>query len=143
MRALFLTCLIIISSVLVRAQDKNDHISYVSRETIEQPNTVKYYAEIVYTDISAPVNKSIKIDFGINSVLGKRYPAFKDENGKTIRFTTVVDALNFMSSRGWILELEYEDQFIDEGNSYGTIKHFLISKTMVVKSASDVIDKTD
>ena len=84
--------------------------------------------------MSAPVEKSIKIDFGVNSVFGKRYPVFKDDNGKTVRFTTVVDALNFMSARGWVLELEYEDEFIDEGSSYGTVKHFVISKTLTVEN---------
>ena len=103
---------------------------------IKQPSTIKYYAEIVYTDVAAPVQKSIKIDFGAKSVTGKRYPVFKNEAGKNVYFSTVVDALNYMAARGWVLELEYEDMYIDEGSSFGSVKHFIISKTLTVTDSN-------
>ena len=106
--------------------------SDTSKAGYGQPKTVKYFGEIVYTYLSSPSERSIKIDLGNNSFLGKRYPSFKDKNGKTIHFSTIIDALNFMSSLGWTLELVYDDEFIDEGSSYGSIKHFVISKTLTL-----------
>ena len=43
----------------------------------------------------------------------------KDKSGKQVTFKTVVDALNFMSQRGWVLETEFSENYIDEGSSYG------------------------
>ena len=45
----------------------------------------------------------------------------KDKSGKQVTFKTVVDALNFMSQRGWVLETEFSENYIDEGSSYGGI----------------------
>ncbi len=120
-------------STIAYAQNSTKSDSNPS-QVYEQPSTVKYYGEIVYTNTSSPAEKSIKLDFGVNSVFGKRYPVFNNANGNPVHFSTVVDALNFMSARGWVLELEYEDEFIDEGSSYGSVKHFLISKTLAVNN---------
>jgi len=90
---------------------------------------------VVFTDISAPAKKSIVVDFGFNSLFGTRYPVFKDKSGKQVTFKTVVDALNFMSQRGWVLETEFSENYIDEGSSYGGIKHCIISKTLAVDSS--------
>jgi hypothetical protein len=59
----------------------------------------------------------------------------KDKSGKQVTFKTVVDALNFMSQRGWVLETEFSENYIDEGSSYGGIKHCIISKTLAVDSS--------
>lgn len=47
-------------------------ISNSTKEVIGQPTTVKYYAEVVYTNASSPAVKSIQIDFGEDSILGSR-----------------------------------------------------------------------
>lgn len=127
-KSIIMFCMIVLS-LTANAQGLSDS----TQVNIGQPTTVKYYAEIVYTDISAPVKKTIKVDFGEDSILGVRYPTFKDKNGKAKQFKTVVDALNFMSQRGWVLEAEYVDNiYIDEGSSFGSEKHFVISKTLTV-----------
>lgn len=131
MKRIAVVICLLLSGVGAFAQEPT--ISDSTKVIISQPTTVKYYAEIVYTDMSAPVKKTIKVDFGEDSILGVRYPSFKDKNGKTKQFKTVVDALNFMSQRGWVLEAEYVDTFyIDEGSSFGSEKHFVISKTLTV-----------
>ena len=128
-RIIVVTISLLVISLTASAQTDSD----TSKVAIGQPTSVKYYAEIVYTDMSAPVKKTIKIDFGEDSILGVRYPSFKDKSGKLKQFKTVVDALNFMSQRGWVLETEYVDNFyIDEGSSFGSEKHFVISKTLTV-----------
>ena len=134
MRCLLFSLLALLLSITASGQVPASNPADTAHVTFGQPSTVKYFGEIVYTDISAPAKKTIQIDFGVNSIFGKRYPDFKDENGKTVRFTTVVDALNYMSARGWVLELEYEDAYIDEGSSYGSVKHFVISKTLTVQN---------
>ena len=134
MKRSIITIVVILLPLFAFAQSQASNNADSSQVTYGQPTTVKYFGEIVYTDISAPAKKTIQIDFGVNSIFGKRYPDFKDENGKTVRFTTVVDALNYMSARGWMLELEYEDAYIDEGSSFGSIKHFVISKTLTVNN---------
>ena len=108
MNKIIISLIAVLLPLFAFAQSQTGSTADSSQVTYGQPSTVKYFGEIVYTDISAPAKKTIQIDFGVNSIFGKRYPDFKDENGKTVRFTTVVDALNYMSSRGWVLELEYE-----------------------------------
>ena len=134
MNKIIISFIAVLLPLFASAQSQTGSTADSSQVTYSQPSTVKYFGEIVYTDISAPAKKTIQIDFGVNSIFGKRSPDFKDENGKTVRFTTVVDALNYMSARGWVLELEYEDAYIDEGSSYGSVKHFVISKTLTVQN---------
>ena len=94
MKRSIITIVVILLPLFAFAQSQASNNADSSQVTYGQPTTVKYFGEIVYTDISAPAKKTIQIDFGVNSIFGKRYPDFKDENGKTVRFTTVVDALN-------------------------------------------------
>lgn len=50
----------------------------------------------------------IDIDFGQKrSVWGNH--SLVDENGKTIKFNSMVDAMNFMSEKGWELVSTYHD----------------------------------
>jgi hypothetical protein len=123
MNKIIISFIAVLLPLFAFAQSQTGSTADSSEVTYGQPSTVKYFGEIVYTDISAPAKKTIQIDFGVNSIFGKRYPDFKDEN-----------ALNYMSARGWVLELEYEDAYIDEGSSYGSVKHFVISKTLTVQN---------
>lgn len=56
-------------------------------------------------------NNTIKLDDGINK---KRQP-IKDENGKDLKFTSLIGALNYMSLQGWEL---METKSVTNGSGY-------------------------
>jgi hypothetical protein len=65
----------------------------------------KVYAEIVGGEFNGAGSVSVKVEFGKN---GKRFAyMLKDENGKTIHFGTMVDAMNQLAKFGWELENTY------------------------------------
>lgn len=49
----------------------------------------------------------ITIDFGSGKVYSPKNP-MKDENGKDANFENVVDLLNFMGNKKWLLEQAYQ-----------------------------------
>ena len=63
----------------------------------------KVYAEIVGNEYSGAV--TVTVEFGKNS---KRFAyMLKDGNGKTMHFSTMVDAMNHLAKFGWELENTY------------------------------------
>lgn len=54
---------------------------------------------------------SIKLDDGTN----KKRQAIKDENGKDLKFTSLIGALNYMSLQGWEL---LETKSVTKGSGY-------------------------
>ncbi len=62
----------------------------------------KVYAEIVGNEYSS---LTVSVEFGKNS---KRFAyMLKDGNGKTMHFSTMVDAMNQLAKFGWELENTY------------------------------------
>lgn len=53
-------------------------------------------------------NVNITIDLGQYQSTSKSY-MLMDENGKAIKFKSVVDALDYMGERGWILQQVYTE----------------------------------
>ncbi len=68
---------------------------------------------------------SVQIDFGEDKNFwgNDGRDILVDENGKDIKFNSMVDALNFMGSRGWEFENAYA---ITMGNQH--VYHWLVSK---------------
>ena len=68
---------------------------------------------------------SVQIDFGEEKNFwgNDGRDILVDENGKDIKFNSMVDALNFMGARGWEFENAYA---ITVGNQH--VYHWLISK---------------
>lgn len=56
------------------------------------------YSETVYIGMTFEGN-SIKVDYGTS----KKAETIKDDNGKDLKFYSLIGALNYMSSKGWKL----------------------------------------
>lgn len=100
----------------------------------EVPESVQDVDEITTYALILGINKnvlgignkiSVQIDFGEEKNFwgNDGRDILVDENGKDIKFNSMVDALNFMGSRGWVFENAYA---ITMGNQH--VYHWLVSK---------------
>lgn len=100
----------------------------------EVPTPVQEDDEITTYALILGINKnvlgignkiSVQIDFGEEKNFwgNDGRDILVDENGKDIKFNSMVDALNFMGARGWEFENAYA---ITVGNQH--VYHWLISK---------------
>jgi hypothetical protein len=67
------------------------------------------YVQIIGTGRSLSTKVDIEIDFGqeTKSISFKNGTSIKDEKGKNIKFNSMMDALNFMSSNGYSFQFAY------------------------------------
>lgn len=89
----------------------------------------RYYCEIKGTERELSSKMKIIFDFGQNSsysiwsnLNGKM--EFVDEKGKVIEFNSMVDAMNYMSERGWVFLQAYSTY---RGNN-PAIEHWILYK---------------
>ena len=84
----------------------------------------KVYCSIVGRTLLTGVTKiRISIDMGLNR-LGDWSNTLKDENGSDIKFNTMMDALNYMSLKGW----SYVDAYTIGDSKQGYVYHFILCK---------------
>jgi len=71
---------------------------------------------------------SIQVDFGQETSWwkGTHGDVIKDETGKIVNFNSVIDALNYMASQGWIFVNAYA---LSEGTS-GRILNYVMRKSL-------------
>lgn len=69
----------------------------------------------------------VLLDFGAVSQGGGEFETLQDENGKTIKFHTMIEALNYMGKRGWKVTETY---LLTEntGLSSSNVIHYLLMK---------------
>ena len=101
-------------------------------DSISSPKTKTVFAQImgINKNLLGIGNKlSIEIDFGEeNSFWGNDgRNEVVDENGKEIKFNTMVDAMNFMGERGWV----YTDSYVVTVGKQNVI-HWLLRKEIGV-----------
>lgn len=118
MKRIFATFLLMLSVTLSFAQKQDDN----SAER-------RYYCEIKCYEKGVKSNYKVFFEFG--SVVSKEVwnrsnckVAFVNENGKLIKFKSMVDAANFLVERGWILDKVYSTTYTNKKN----IKHWLFYK---------------
>lgn len=81
-------------------------------QSTEHADSIKVYAQIIGTNnnvLKIGTKLTIELDFGLshhNLVYDGR-DQLVDENGKKIKFNSLVDAMNYMSNLGWKLESTY------------------------------------
>lgn len=105
-------------------------------DSIPSPKTKTVFAQImgINKNLLGIGNKlSIEIDFGEeNSFWGNDgRNEVVDENGKEIKFNTMVDAMNFMGERGWV----YTDSYVVTVGKQNVI-HWLLRKEIGVDEDS-------
>ena len=92
----------------------------------------RYYCEIMGV-ATGVTTSSIKIDFGDKTL----YPAgligskldLVDEDGKKVRFKNIVDAANYLSSKGWTFQQAYTTTF--SLGSPSSIVHWIFYKDAI------------
>ena len=89
----------------------------------------RFYCEVKCYEKGVKSNDKVILEFG--KVVSKdvwNYPnrkvKFVDENGKVIKFKSMVDAANFLSERGWTLSQAYSSSYVGKK----TVKHWIFSK---------------
>lgn len=67
------------------------------------------YIQIIGTGRGLSTKMNIRLDFGqeTKSISFKNRLKIKDEKGNTIKFNSMIDALNFMSSNGYEFQFAY------------------------------------
>ena len=99
----------------------------VYAQTKEQPH--KVYCEIISTSRGMFSNKTtVELDFGQYASWWSADRNLVDENGKTIDFNSVLDAVNYMAARGWVFEQMYVVQTFTKGDSDTPAYHWIMSK---------------
>ncbi len=97
--------------------------------TIDNNDSIVVYCEIVGTGKFLSKKVEIEIDFGQEqSYFEKQW--LKDKKGNKIEFNSMVDALNYMSERGWSL---HSTMAITHSNS--NVYHFIMQKK--IRQASE------
>jgi len=96
-------------------------------QTNDQPH--KVYCEIISTSRGLFSNKtSVELDFGQYASWWSADRNLVDENGKTIDFNSILDAVNYMAARGWVFEQMYVVQTFSKGDSDTPAYHWIMSK---------------
>ena len=121
MKKLFILLLLTVVAASSKAQELQDSVS--------QPKTITVYAELLgYNTNVLGIGKqaTVEIDFGDESWGWKGNDGrdlLVDENGKDIKFNSMVDAMNYMGARGWKFEASYVVTVSNQN-----VIHWLMSK---------------
>ena len=95
-KILIIICALFIS-VVAFSQENNE------QQTVDQQ--IKYtnyiYCELLGKSKFLSSKVSVDIDFGQSVSFWTPDRRYKDENGKSVNFNSMVDAMNFMGSVGW------------------------------------------
>lgn len=95
----------------------------------------KVYCEIISTSRGMFSNKtSVELDFGQYASWWSSDRNLVDENGKTIDFNSILDAVNYMAARGWTFEQMYIVQSFSKGDSETPAYHWIMSKEVTDSS---------
>lgn len=83
------------------------------------------YCQLVGTANFTMTKVTVEIDFGQARKVFERNKRLLDENGKPIKFNSMVDAMNYMGSMGWEFVQAY---VVTVGNS--NVYHWLLKKKL-------------
>ncbi|HEY5372025.1 MAG TPA: hypothetical protein VIJ75_23840, partial [Hanamia sp.] len=86
------------------------------------------YAEMVATQKLFSTKIIISIDFGDPLIAFKTDLRIKDSAGKVESFNSVVDAMNYLDSKGW----EFISAFpVSTGQNGGSVYHYLFRRKLI------------
>ena len=95
----------------------------------------KAYCEIVSSMRNIFSDKTtVELDFGQAANYWSTDRRLVDEAGKSITFNSVLDAVNYMSKRGWVFEQMYIVQSMSKGDSGTPEYHWIMSKDVTDES---------
>lgn len=96
-----------------------------------QEKPKKVFCELLGSSKFMSSKVNVTIDFGQSTSFwsGNSKQGLVDENGKTIEFNSMVDAMNYMGALGWVFEQAYVVTVSGNQNVY----HWLLSKDVTSK----------
>ncbi|MBP1639494.1 MAG: hypothetical protein H6Q17_1077 [Bacteroidetes bacterium] len=111
--------------------------SQVSKDDIKidtvSINKKYVYCEIVGNESLLSTKLKIDIDYGQDVSFWNPDRRLKDENGKSIKFNSMVDALNYMGSFGWEFVQAYVITTTYSGGQYNNVLHWLLKRELQKK----------
>jgi len=113
-------CLFTLGTYFVQAQNTKQ---------LDKSEAKEEYCMILATQKLLSTKVKISVDFGQEVSFWKntvRAQTLKDENGKAISFNSVIDALNYMSSKGWEFVNAYAIATQDNQN----ILHYVMKRQL-------------
>ena len=105
-----------------------------AQDRVNKNEPYKVYCEIIGQSHSLSNKVDVELDFGQASNFWTGDRSLYDENGKKIKFNSMLDAANYMGRRGWDLEIAYPVVSISGGDSGSPEYHGVMSK-MVTNEA--------
>ncbi len=108
-------------------------------QTVEEnDSTQEIYCMIVGTGQFMSNKVSIDIDFGQKtSIWSVRETKMVDEDGKKIKFNSMIDACNYLASKGWTLVNAYP-----ASSNLGNCYHFVFKKRVKIGDTNQSDFKT-
>lgn len=115
-------------------------ISYLYSQTTDSIQSKKSYAycELVGTKGVFSTKVKVEVDFGQAVSFFNQDRRLKDENGNSIQFNSMIDALNSMGSKGWVFVQAYA---ITMGNT--NVYHYLLKKETSKEDLDKIINTKD
>ncbi len=82
------------------------------------------YVQIIGTGRGLSTKMNVRLDFGqeTKSISFKNGLKIKDEKGNTVKFNSMIDALNFMSANGYEFQFAYTSKENDDDALYYILK---------------------
>lgn len=118
-----LIALMVLSGILSGAS------AYATTDDQNGGKAHKVYCEIISYSRGMFSNKTtVELDFGQFASWWSADRSLVDENGETIKFNSILDAVNYMAARGWVFEQMYVVQTITKGDSDTPAYHWIMSK---------------
>ena len=99
-----------------------------AQEKIKNDQPYKVYCEIIGQSHALSNKVDVELDFGQASKFWTGDRSLYDENGKKIKFNSMLDAANYMGRRGWDLEIAYPVVTFSGGSSDSPEYHWVMSK---------------
>ena len=91
------------------------------------PKPFKVYCQLVSSNAFFSSKVNIDFDFGQMSNFWNTNKDLVDENGKSIKFNSMVDALNYFGARGWeLVDRYYEQKAPEDVDKSVAPKHYWI-----------------
>lgn len=113
----FLVCVTV--TMLVSVANAQTRVESQNSEPVPSHDS-KVYCELLGIQKILSEKVIVQVDFGQNPYTNSK---LVDENGKTITFNSMIDAMNYMGKLGW----EFENAYVITHGSQN-VYHWLLSK---------------
>ena len=90
-------------------------------------DATRVYVELVGIRKLFSTKMNVNIDFGQSTSFWKNTKSLVDDDGKDINFNSMIDAMNYMSERGWMFVQAYVVPEGDKDGVGGTV-HWVLCK---------------